>query len=121
MTSAERVDPSAPPSGTGCLECDESGSWWIHLRRCASCGHIGCCDVSLNRHARAHFHETGHPVIQSFEPGENWAWDWTLDAAVESPRLAPPTSHPATQTVPGPAERVPGNWQDILENAAESR
>ncbi|EFF88265.1 zinc finger UBP-type domain containing protein, partial [Streptomyces sp. e14] len=56
------IDPSAPPSGTGCVECDAAGGWWFHLRRCAACGHIGCCDDSPARHATAHYRDTGHPV-----------------------------------------------------------
>ncbi len=62
------------PSGTGCEECLRSGSAWLHLRLCMSCGHIGCCDQSPNRHATAHHHSTGHPLIQSYEPGEDWWW-----------------------------------------------
>ncbi len=65
------IDPSVPPSGTGCRECEEDGGWWVHLRRCASCGHVGCCDTSPAQHATRHFVETGHPVVQSFEPGED--------------------------------------------------
>lgn len=62
------------PSGLGCKECLESGSDWVHLRLCLSCGHVGCCDNSPNRHATAHFHSAKHPVIRSFEPGEAWAY-----------------------------------------------
>jgi hypothetical protein len=111
---SEGIDPAVAPSGTGCVECDSVGGWWLHLRRCAECGHVGCCDDSLARHARAHAAETGHPVIQSFEPGEDWFWDFHLGAFVDGPTLAPPTSHPPHQGVPGPAERVPANWQQIL-------
>ncbi len=65
-----------PPARTpdGCEECLAAGQSWVHLRRCLSCGHIGCCDSSPGRHATAHFHQTGHPVIQSFQPGESWLW-----------------------------------------------
>ncbi|MCU1407360.1 MAG: hypothetical protein JWQ43_3663 [Glaciihabitans sp.] len=119
--TTDLIDPAARPSGTGCLECESTGSWWFHLRRCAACGHIGCCDDSLNKHAAAHFRETGHPVIQSFEPGEDWFWDWQQGAEVFGPPLAPPTSHPTSQTVPGPAERVPRDWEHALQNAAQAR
>jgi len=108
------IDPTVPPSGDGCLECDESGGWWFHLRRCAACGHVGCCDQSLSRHARAHAAETGHPIIRSYEPGEDWFYDFRTDDYAEGPELAPPESHPVEQTVPGPAERVPANWQQQL-------
>ena len=111
------IDPSARPSGTGCVECEATGSWWLHLRRCARCGHIGCCDESLNRHGTAHFHETGHAVEQSFEPGEDWFWDYDRGAYVDGPRLADPQSHPASQPVPGPAGRVPADWVAQLQAA----
>jgi hypothetical protein len=62
------------PHSTGCEDCLRIGSTWVHLRLCLTCGHVGCCDSSPNRHARKHFHHSGHPIIQSFEPGENWRW-----------------------------------------------
>ena len=108
------IDPDVPPSGTGCVECEETGSWWVHLRRCAQCGHVGCCDDSINKHATAHWHETGHPIMQSFEPGENWFWDYRTGRTVRGTQLAPPTSHPESQSVPGPAARVPADWREIL-------
>jgi hypothetical protein len=75
-TEIPGVDPAVPPSGTGCEEClaGEGAGWWFHLRRCAQCGHVGCCDSSPNRHAREHFHDTLHPIIRSFEPGEDWSY-----------------------------------------------
>jgi hypothetical protein len=115
MTPDEGIDPAAPPSGTGCMECEATGGWWLHLRRCALCGHIGCCDNSPSQHATAHFKETGHPVINSFEPGESWFYNYPDDGFHESgPALAAPDSHPASQTVPGPADRVPRDWQSRL-------
>jgi len=65
---------SVKPSGSGCKECLEMGDSWVHLRFCLSCGHIGCCDSSKNKHATKHFHQTRHPIIQSFQPGEDWRW-----------------------------------------------
>jgi len=62
------------PRANGCEECLASGGTWVHLRLCMSCGHIGCCDQSPNRHATAHFGATTHPLIQSFEPNEDWWW-----------------------------------------------
>ena len=62
------------PSDPGCHECLQTGGTWVHLRRCVSCGHIGCCDNSPGRHATAHHGSSGHPLIQSFEPGEDWFW-----------------------------------------------
>lgn len=66
----------AKPRAKGCEECLKIGSRWVHLRLCLTCGHVGCCDSSPNRHARKHFQGSGHPIIQSFEPGENWRWCW---------------------------------------------
>ena len=62
------------PSAAGCEDCLRTGGQWVHLRLCLTCGHVGCCDQSPNRHATAHWHATGHPIIRSFEPGEDWAW-----------------------------------------------
>ena len=108
------IDPAAAPSGNGCLECDESGSWWVHLRRCALCGHVGCCDDSLNKHGTAHFHATGHRLMQSFEPGEDWYWDFVEERMLRGPRLVAPDAHPVDQSVPGPADRLPADWEDLL-------
>ncbi|MBV8965252.1 MAG: UBP-type zinc finger domain-containing protein [Mycobacteriaceae bacterium] len=72
--AAGSAAPTAVTPGR-CQECAELGeSSWAHLRMCVSCGHVGCCDSSLHKHASAHFHETGHPVMQSAEPGESWRW-----------------------------------------------
>jgi uncharacterized UBP type Zn finger protein len=58
----------------GCEECQKMGDTWVHLRLCLTCGHVGCCDNSKNKHASKHFQETGHPIIRSFQPGEKWVW-----------------------------------------------
>jgi len=68
------ITPVAARTPQGCEECLKSGSSWVHLRLCLSCGHVGCCDSSPGRHATGHFHQTHHPVMASFEPGERWAW-----------------------------------------------
>ena len=57
-----------------CEECIRMGDRWVHLRMCLVCGNVGCCDDSKNKHATQHFHTTGHPIMQSLEPGENWQW-----------------------------------------------
>ncbi|HVG29797.1 MAG TPA: UBP-type zinc finger domain-containing protein [Pyrinomonadaceae bacterium] len=62
------------PGAEGCEDCLKAGETWVHLRLCLSCGHVGCCDSSKNRHATKHFRAVGHPVIRSFEPGEGWGW-----------------------------------------------
>ena len=68
-----------PASVDGCEECLRQGGVWLHLRICLECGHVGCCDSSKNRHARAHFHSTQHPIIQSAEKGEDWRWCYIDD------------------------------------------
>ena len=110
------IDPAVPPSGTGCVEClaGASPGWWLHLRRCAGCGHVGCCDNSPSQHATAHNHATGHPVIQSFEPGEDWFWDYRTEQFSDGPELASPRHHPLDQPTPGPKGRVPPDWQSQL-------
>ena len=70
------------PGATGCQECLATGEQWVHLRLCLICGHVGCCDSSRNKHATKHFHATGHPIIQSFEPGEDWRWCYIDEAIV---------------------------------------
>ena len=109
------VDPEARPSGTGCAECEATDGWWLHLRRCAQCGHIGCCDTSPSQHATAHWKETGHPVIRSFEPGEDWFWSFPSEDFYETgPALVDPKYHPADQPTPGPVGRVPADWRSKL-------
>jgi uncharacterized UBP type Zn finger protein len=78
----------------GCVDCLAIGGRWVHLRRCASCGHVGCCDSSPNRHATAHFHDTAHPLIQSYEPDEEWFWCYVDEVAFEVPASTPSPSHP---------------------------
>jgi hypothetical protein len=114
MTEVQGIDPSVPPSGTGCVECEEAGGWWLHLRRCAECGHIGCCDTSPSQHATAHAKASGHPFIRSFEPGETWYWNYEDDQMYDGPDLTPPQHHPIDQPTPGPAGRVPHGWQRML-------
>lgn len=112
---ASDIDPSVPPSGPGCVECLASpDGWWFHLRRCAACGHVGCCDSSPGQHATGHAHATGHRIARSFEPGEDWFWDYVAKRPVAGPALAPPEAHPLDQPAPGPAGRVPADWQARL-------
>ncbi|PYS60577.1 MAG: hypothetical protein DMF74_18395 [Acidobacteria bacterium] len=62
------------PSANGCEDCLRLGARWVHLRLCMTCGHVGCCDSSPNKHATKHFHATQHPIIKSFQPDEEWGW-----------------------------------------------
>ena len=112
--SDERIDPNVSPSGTGCVECLAVDGWWFHLRRCARCGHIGCCDTSPAQHASKHASATGHTVIRTFEPGEDWFWDFATDEFFDGPALAAPESHPISQPIPGPAGKVPRDWERHL-------
>jgi len=80
-------------SGNGCVDCQKIGGRWLHLRRCTLCGHVGCCDSSPNRHATAHFHGTSHPLVQSFEPGEDWYWCYVDLVGFEIESDAPSLSH----------------------------
>ncbi|HWB85768.1 MAG TPA: UBP-type zinc finger domain-containing protein [Bryobacteraceae bacterium] len=62
------------PGGHQCEDCIKTGDSWVHLRMCLTCGHVGCCDSSKNKHATKHFHSTHHPLMRSIEPGESWGW-----------------------------------------------
>jgi hypothetical protein len=116
MTDVPAIDSAVPPSGEGCLECLAATptGWWFHLRRCAGCGRVGCCDSSPSQHARTHFRQTGHRYIQSFEPDEDWFWDFQTEDYYEGPQLAPPHHHPLDQPTPGPAGAVPDDWPGLL-------
>jgi len=116
MNSAPQgINPAVPPTGDGCVECESSNGWWLHLRRCAECGHIGCCDDSPAKHATAHANTTGHRMIASYEPGEDWFFDYDTSKMYSSgPDLTPPLSHPDDQPVPGPAGKVPANWTEMV-------
>lgn len=80
------------PSANGCEECLRTGDRWVHLRICMTCGHVGCCDSSLNRHATAHWHATEHPVIRSFERGEDWWWCYADELGFLVPGAQPAPS-----------------------------
>ncbi|MEP6775857.1 MAG: cyclic nucleotide-binding domain-containing protein, partial [Chloroflexota bacterium] len=72
-THLNRIE-DVEPTSSGCEECLEAADPWVHLRVCMTCGHVGCCDESKNHHASAHSHTSGHPIMRSFEPGEDWMW-----------------------------------------------
>ena len=77
----ERDIRDVTPSARGCEDCLKIGSRWLHLRLCRTCGHVGCCDDSPNRHATAHYHATSDPIIRSLEPGEDWSWCYVDEVA----------------------------------------
>ena len=66
-----------------CEECVKMGDTWVHLRLCMTCGQVGCCDSSKNKHATKHFHATKHPIMRSLEPGEDWAWCFVDEVIME--------------------------------------
>jgi hypothetical protein len=93
--SLRGFNPASKPTSDGCVECLASPKgWWFHLRRCAECGHIGCCDSSPSQHASKHAAATGHPIITSFEPGEDWFFDYENRGMIKGAELLPPHAHP---------------------------
>ena len=115
MTEIPGVDPAVPPSGAGCVECEAAAGWWLHLRRCTQCGHIGCCDhlaVPAREQACQGDRPPGDPQLRAggelvlVLPGDGF-WE-------QGPALAGPECHPEEQTVPGPHDRVPHDWRSRL-------
>ncbi len=82
------------PSADGCEDCLRTGGRWLHLRMCQQCGHVGCCSESPNYHSMAHFKDTGHPLMRSFEPGEDWYWCFVDETGFELEDAPPAPSHP---------------------------
>lgn len=93
MDYCEHISAIVPvtPSADGCEDCLKIGGHWLHLRLCESCGHVGCCDQSPNRHATKHYNSTKHPIIKSFQPGEDWGYCYVDELFFEE--------------LPGPSER----------------
>jgi hypothetical protein len=92
--SHEKTIRDVTPSARGCEECLATGSKWVHLRLCRTCGHVGCCDDSPNRHATKHFHRTGHPIIEGYDPPEGWEWCYVDEVFLDlsdraTPQLGP--------------------------------
>jgi uncharacterized UBP type Zn finger protein len=80
VDQVRRVSPNTP---NGCEECLELGWHWVHLRLCQECGHVGCCDQSRGKHATKHYHSTSHPIMKSFQPGEDWSWCYVDEIFIE--------------------------------------
>jgi uncharacterized UBP type Zn finger protein len=85
-THLDQVTTLIPNTPDGCEECLATGDAWVHLRLCVTCGHVGCCDSSPNRHATKHHRGTSHPLVASYEMGENWMWCYPDELFVETAR-----------------------------------
>ena len=92
-THLDDIGEVQPSTAEGCEDCLAMGGRWVHLRVCQTCGHVGCCDSSPNRHATAHFHATSHPLVRSFEPGEDWWWCYIDELLFEVEGAPPSPSH----------------------------
>jgi uncharacterized UBP type Zn finger protein len=77
------------PSALGCEDCLRTGDRWVHLRLCRTCGHVGCCDSSPNKHATQHYHQTKHPIIEGYDPPEGWGYCYEDDAMIELDHSTP--------------------------------
>jgi uncharacterized UBP type Zn finger protein len=94
-THAAGANPAPTPrTKAGCEECLAEGGRWVHLRLCLECGHVGCCDNSPGTHATGHFRAEGHPLMRSYEPGEDWWWCYVDEVAFEVDGAPPAPSHP---------------------------
>jgi uncharacterized UBP type Zn finger protein len=82
-THLDMIRDVTPRTPEGCEECLAMGDTWVHLRLCLTCGHVGCCDSSKNKHATKHFRATLHPIIQSYQPGEDWVYCYADDVFIE--------------------------------------
>ena len=104
MTDCTHLDSieitELPDSVDGCAECLEAGGRWCHLRMCLTCGHVGCCDSSPGKHATAHSKSSGHPIMRSVQPGENWAWCFEDELAMVLPQVRGEPSIPPSPLCP---------------------
>jgi uncharacterized UBP type Zn finger protein len=94
MCSHRDLIRDVDPRADGCEDCLAVDAGWVHLRMCMTCGHVGCCDSSPNKHASEHFRAKGHPIVRSFEPGEDWWWCYADQVMFEVADAAPAPSHP---------------------------
>jgi uncharacterized UBP type Zn finger protein len=87
-THLDTIEIKELPEGVeGCEDCLRTGDAWCHLRMCLTCGHVGCCDSSPNRHASAHALAQGHPIIRSIQPGEDWSWCYVDEVGMVIPEV----------------------------------
>ena len=90
-----------PVSVAGCQDCLAEGTLWFHLRICLECGHVGCCDNSPERHATAHANASGHPVIRSLQPDEEWSWCYIDQVGMILPEVTGQTKIPPSPMLQG--------------------
>ena len=88
-THLDQIQVEPPEEVPGCEDCLKIGGRWVHLRVCRSCGHVGCCDSSPNQHASKHGAASGHPIVSSLEPGEDWSWCYVDEVAFVLPADEP--------------------------------
>ena len=108
------IDPTAPPSGDGCVECDATGAWWVRLRRCALCGHIRCATTPSIRTRPSTTKRRGIGSSAASSPAKSGTGTFEAGAWAQGPSLRRPRATRPTQSVPGPAEQVPANWRELL-------
>jgi uncharacterized UBP type Zn finger protein len=82
-THLDQIKDIEPRTPNGCEECLKTGDAWVHLRLCMTCGHVGCCDQSKNKHATKHYDRSGHPIMKSFQPDEDWMYCYVDDLFME--------------------------------------
>jgi hypothetical protein len=108
------INTASKPSGDGCVECLATGGWWLHLRRCTECGHIACCDSSPSQHASKHAALNRHPVVASFEPGEDWFFRLRKGADDQGRGIAAASFASGQPAGTGTKGRVPSDWESLL-------
>src|SRR6202035_4012666 len=111
---------SVTPSALGCEECLKSGSEWLHLRICRTCGHVGCCDDSPNKHATRHFHATQHPVIEGYDPPEGWGWCYVDQVLFDLSNRKTPHNGPIPR-YSEPLFSILGDLPDVIRDHNFSR
>ena len=95
--------PGCHSEALGCEECLKIGSAWVHLPLCRTCGHVGCCDSSPNKHATQHFRATGHPIIEGYDPPEGWGWCYVDEVFLDLSDSMTPHNGPSHDTTEVPA------------------
>ncbi len=109
------------PGSLGCEECLATGGWWVHLRVCRSCGHVGCCDDSPSRHATAHFTATRHPIIEGYDPPEGWGWCYVDEVEIDLGRDTTPQRGPIPRFIDSGGRLLPKTMEMIRAGGLRPR